>query len=624
MRYNNLVRWLALTAGLFLVAVHNAQPILRWDEGRAYYYTLRLQARQQVSFEQIARLLDDKPSISRRPDYVYEYELQATVLIAPIQRIQQDWLTVWKFESPRVTLRAGEGSVQPIDTRRLQQQMQAVTVFVRLSPLGAIRAVWFTPRDATDAHDLLRAVLGRLQICLPDRECERWVAEEESPEGRYRAEYILERCTKKHFRFLKRRVNYIESKSPIPVPQILKPSDKVQIELREGVLYRVEGRFYTESRVNAKLIGSESTTVRFLWRHARPIETARLQAWRARHCLVAAQPESLSVPDRVPTPAQQRLADQQILGDDTLKSLQHKLAQLSPNTPFEQAADLISRWTALVRLHPELSSLLKLKIEALDIRSPQAQVLISALREAGHAQAQAALVELAYLYYQRGDADDYAHLMPNFAFLNEPNEATESALQKFAQVDNPAFANPARLALGSIGHRVRETHPDRARRLGAWMIRQLERAVSDSEREVWLLALGNLGLNDALPTIQVYLNAPQENLRAAATGALRFLTLSGIEALLLERLRDASRLVKLEAISALQYRTLSDTVVLSLREYLQQEPDKELRRALLEILHLQASKSSAVRELLRWAAQNDPDKDIRLYAESLTLDFAND
>ncbi|MCX7993533.1 MAG: HEAT repeat domain-containing protein, partial [Fimbriimonadales bacterium] len=381
----------------------------------------------------------------------------------------------------------------------------------------------------------------------------------------------------------------------------------------------------TQSLANAKLLASETTTVRFLWRETRRVDAARLQAWRTRYRPLAAKPESLRIPDRAPTVAQQRLADQQALGNETLESLQRKLAQLPPDAPFEQVAALMPPWTALVRLQPELSGRLMLQIAASDIRSPQAQVLLTALREAGHAPAQAALTQLARLYRHRGDADAYALLMPNFALIENPTEPTEVALQELAQADNSAFANPARLALGSVGYRLRETEPTRTRRLGAWMTRQLERSTNDSEREVWLLALGNLGLNDTLPTIQAYLNAPNESIRAAATGALRFLTLPGVESLLLERLRtDESRLVKQEAISAFQYRTPSNAALQSLRRYLEQEPDKDLRRALLDALHTHASKAPSVMELLRWAAQNDPDRETRLYAESLIVSLKKD
>lgn len=614
------MRWLLLIIATLLASTLIAQPMLRWQEGVAYSYTLTLQTRQQVSFEQVARLIDDAPTNASRPDYIYDYELRASLLIAPLQRIEQDWLLVWKFESPRLALRAGEGTPQPMDTRPLQQQIEKVTLFVRLSPSGEIRALWFAPPDAVDAHDLLRAVVARLQIRLPDRATMQWMSEEESPEGRYRAQYNLVQRNEKRYRIQKRRVNYTETTTSLPLPQTLKPSDKISIELRDSFLHHIEGRMVTESFAGEKRLGSEVTTLRLWWRETRPIEAARLQAWRTRYRPIAGKPESLRVPDRAPTLEQQRLADQQILGNETLETLQRKLAQLPVDAPFEQVAALMPPWTALVRLQPQLSGRLVLQIAALDIRSPQAQVLITALREAGHAPAQAALAQLARLYYYRRDADTYALLIPNFALLNAPTEATEAALQELAQADEPAFANPARLALGSIGNSLRETEPARARRLGAWIIRQLELTTNDSEREVWLLALGNLGLNDTLPTIQAYLNSPNENLRTAATGALRFLTLSGTESLLLERLRtDNSRLVKQEAISAFQYRTPSSAALQLLREYLQQETDKQLRRALLDSLYTQATKNSAIVELLRWAAQNDADQEIRLYAESLVV-----
>ncbi|MCX7993026.1 MAG: hypothetical protein N2651_05110, partial [Fimbriimonadales bacterium] len=283
-------RWLMLILGWLVAAALSAQPLLRWQEGDAYYYTLSLQTHQRVSFEQIARLMDDAPPSASRPDYVYEYALRATVLIAPIQRIEQDWLLVWKFESPRITLRAGEGTLQNLDARPLQQQVESITLFMRLSPTGEIRALWFTPADAAEAHDLLRAALARLQLRLPNRDSKQWVVEEESPEGRYRAEYTLEQRAEKRLRLQKQRVNYTESASPLPVPQTLKPSDKVQIELQDGILRRIEGRFQTQSLANAKLLASETTTVRFLWRETRRVDAARLQAWRTRYRPLAAKP----------------------------------------------------------------------------------------------------------------------------------------------------------------------------------------------------------------------------------------------------------------------------------------------------------------------------------------------
>lgn len=618
MRRLILTRWLFLIVVSLFAAALVAQPVLRWQEERIYSYTLLIQTRQQVSFEQIARLMDNTSRDSSRPDYIYDYELRAALVIAPIQRIEQDWLLVWKFETPRVTLRTGEGTLQPVDARSLQQQIEKVTLFARVRSSGEIRALWFTPPDAVEAHDLLRAVVARLQVRLPDKDAKQWTTEEVSPEGVYRAQYVSIQRDGKRYRIQKRRVSYTETASPLPISQTLEPSDDVRIEIRSGILHSIDGRFHTKSLAGNKLLGSETTTLRLQWREMRPVEASRLQAWRDRYRPIASKPESLRVPDRAPTPAQQRLADQQLLGNETLETLQRKLAELPPNAPFEQIAALMPPWTALVRLQPELSGRLMLQIAALDIRSPQAQVLLAALRDAGHAPAQAALTQLARLYLHRRDVESYALLMPNFAFLDSPTEPTEIALKELAQTDESAFANPARLALGSLGHKLREVEPDRARQLGAWITRQLEQSTDDVEREVWLLSLGNLGVNDTFPTIQAYLNAPNESLRVAATGALRFLTLQGVETLLLQQLHSSeSRSVKQEAISAFQYRVPSDSAVQSFREYLRQETDKELRKSLLDVLQTHASQNQLIVETLRWVAQNDPESELRLYAESV-------
>lgn len=597
-----------------------AQPTFEWQENRIYSYRLTVNAQQQVSFEQIARLMDKTLHHTPRPEYKYDYTLQSELVIAPIQRVEQDWLLVLQLVSPQIVLSIGEGTPKSVDASLLQQQLGETTLYLRYSAAGEIRSLWFTPKESIDASNILRAIVARLQLRLPLPPSNRWISEEEAPEGRFLAEYEIVRQSNMQYDIQKRRLKYQQTERVVFFPQNLIPEDSISIELRDGVIYRMEARFHTRSLVNNEVIGSETTNLKLELKEIRPADTKHIEAWRTRHRSIAHAPERLYNPNRTLTTAQQRLIDQQTLGNDTLETLQQKLRLLEPNAPFEQVADLIPAWTALIRLQPSLCNDLVPKVAELNLREPQAQVLISALREAGHPQAQSALAHLARLYYQRNDAVAYALLIPNIALLKSPTETTEATLRELAISNDADFAYPARLAIGSVGYHLRETNPMRAYQLSDWIVQQLKRSSNDSEREVWLLALGNLGLNDTLPTIQAYLNSPNENLRTAATGALRFLTLSGTESLLLERLRtDNSRLVKQEAISAFQYRTPSSAALQLLREYLQQETDKQLRRALLDSLYTQATKNSAIVELLRWAAQNDADQEIRLYAESLVV-----
>jgi HEAT repeat protein len=146
---------------------------------------------------------------------------------------------------------------------------------------------------------------------------------------------------------------------------------------------------------------------------------------------------------------------------------------------------------------------------------------------------------------------------------------------------------------------------------------KLNTAQSDKDIEVCLLAMGNLGHPDSLPVLEPFLSHENETMRAVATSSLRFIETPAAERLLMRMLRDASREVRLQAIEAFNHRRISQALLPELAQYLREESQKDLRRALIDALWLHRSRVSGVRPLIAQAATGDPDEEIRLYAQGL-------
>jgi hypothetical protein len=129
---------------------------------------------------------------------------------------------------------------------------------------------------------------------------------------------------------------------------------------------------------------------------------------------------------------------------------------------------------------------------------------------------------------------------------------TPASLQALsAGLDEP-HGNQAALGLGTHGRKAREADPTAADGAVELLLQHHARAASDTERRLYLEALGNSGAARALPVLRAAAASTDRKLASAATFSLRFVPGADVDKLLEQSLSRPE--VALAAIRAAAYR----------------------------------------------------------------------
>lgn len=618
-----LVRfWWCLVIGSLLLAIALPQRY-NWHPSEQIHYSVHLESVQQVDFDALAQSIGDDaatPSTQKRAPYLLRTVWRAQLHLTLLARLpDQGWLIAGRLHRVRLQLQVNNRPTDPAALQRLTRAQEQLTLFLQTSAAGRIQAVWFAGNSDTDAHDLTRAVLARLQVVWSESPSEAtWRTIEDAPEGAYEAVY--ETTSASPLRLRKTRARYTQIARPVHPEQSLRPFGAVLItwDTRLQRLQELRGRWRTEAWVRQRQIGMEETVIGVRLIGTASVSASRVQALRQRHQRVQAQREGLQAPERPFTETQRRALAIQTLGRETAQSLTERTLQLGVQASAEQVGLLTRQWAALFLVEPRAVSVAETLAMRVSAQSAAAQVVLAALAQASHEAAQGVLVRLTLSYYERGDALAYGTAIAYLAFVETPTSTTERALFQLADDPRREYAYPARLVLGSVGRALHASAPQRARAIGAWAAQQLRMAQSEDDQELWLQVLGNLGVSEVGEWIAPYLQHSSARLRAAAVGALRLVGGAAAEQALLEALlRDAERSVRYEAAAAFTHRALTQRAVEAFGEALRQELDKDVRRALLERLASTTEYRAEARAVLEWAAAYDMDESLRLWAQGV-------
>jgi HEAT repeat protein len=246
------------------------------------------------------------------------------------------------------------------------------------------------------------------------------------------------------------------------------------------------------------------------------------------------------------------------------------------------------------------------------------RVLADALEAAGHAEAQAALG--AAIQARAADWPALALLLPALGAAESPTPATEQTLQAlaFGTHDKNVTAT-ARLALGNVARSLGDESPARAAKIVARFLQELADPASADSRWQLLLALGNAGSIEALPTLTRYLDDPAPDLRGAAAWAMRWIDSSQVDLLLTSKVLsgDRDRVVRLEAVRALRFRAKTVANFEAQKKALAKEVEPDVRVELLSNLWDARSSNPQAQRLVEKAAADDPAPTVREAAAKL-------
>jgi hypothetical protein len=201
-----------------------------------------------------------------------------------------------------------------------------------------------------------------------------------------------------------------------------------------------------------------------------------------------------------------------------------------------------------------------------------------ALGAVGHNQAQASL---AAAIKARLNVEPVAQcLIAILAQVKVPSELAEGTLRElaFGSAAEP-ITGSAQLALGAMARQLKEASPERAARIVAKVLQELNTACSENRTCHLLLVLGNSGAEEALSAIRPRLDDKALSVRVAAVSALRFIAADEAETILIQKLTaDPESEVRGAAIAAFRYRPMTNTAFQSICEVLRSDKSDRMRR----------------------------------------------
>lgn len=288
---------------------------------------------------------------------------------------------------------------------------------------------------------------------------------------------------------------------------------------------------------------------------------------------------------------------------------------LSDIAPFSKAGGSREERTRAGRAFVALVALLREDPQALAaVRAnlqkagPLTTTLLAALRDAGSADAQRMLVEMASVGSPLAAAQRL-EASRALSLVAAPDADTVQALRGLrADVDVAAQAS---YGLGSALHRLDGQDPALAAEVRADLVTQLGAAQSPADKTLALGALGNAGDPATLDAIGAYEDSADPSVRAAVAQAVRRIPGSDADETLATLCQDGTTAVRFSAVQAIGERASSPALITAVSALAVNEPDLRVRAGAVNDLARWAPGAPAADEALTTVASRDPNADLR-------------
>ena len=206
------------------------------------------------------------------------------------------------------------------------------------------------------------------------------------------------------------------------------------------------------------------------------------------------------------------------------------------------------------------------------------------------------------------EADGSSHARARLSALMRLDPSAVGATDK-------EVATTATLALGNTVRTVNAAAGDSSDAVAA-LLALLQSATDDSQRILCLQALGNTGDARALAAIGPYLTSADTTLRAAATGALKFMVGATADAAIMAAFADKELEVRRAAVGTVALQPIA-AVLAALDHLLRTEPEEAIRLAIVNALNMKLHDDKSIADLLGWAAASDPSEKVRELAKQV-------
>lgn len=619
-----LVLRFAMFAALTVLVVAALALERRWRRGSnpsstaVIHFAVGQRLVYQIDFDSASAsnfgaVFSESPSalMSHLFDASFQGELVITVLEADADHVS----LVYDFHHPQVRFQA-DGQDEPKQSQIIQAGL-AQPVFCLLDGRGRVQSVWFDSAANPVAQQMIRTLLAAMQVvgpAEPDSPAQ-WEVEEENPNGRLIAHYQVQADGTIH----KTTLRYLppklikKTKTMQLIPTIQSAGEHIATLDAGGSLISLSAAEAQSMLFQNRIVGQGilKLDLRLLRKEQSPPgELAQLRAAGAQRSR-AASPVPLYV---VVSPVEgQQTIQREALGNATLESLLDELAVAEKqSSPEKDVTHLYLQFKALAIVRPASCAPLGKILTTATPGSLKMRILTDALEAAGNAEAQAALG--AAILARTEDWKALQLLIPALGAAESPTPQTEETLLAlaFGKYDNNV-ATAARLALGNAARNLADQAPARAVKIVDRLLEELSAQNSADSKWQLLLAIGNAGSTEALPTLTRLLDDPAPALRGAAAWALRWIDSPQADLLLTTKalVDDRDPAVRVEAVRALHFREKTPANVTAQEKALADEADANVRIELLGNLWEVRESYPDAKALVEKAAADDPASEVR-------------
>jgi HEAT repeat protein len=478
-------------------------------------------------------------------------------------------------------------------------------------------------KDVLELSDsYLRTLLAMFQFVLPKKgKTLNWETIECDPTGLYVANYkTIKGAVKNTISFSKHKVKYLKEKidedETTLTPTVIPKGETIFVlDLKKGNIISLKGEEEGMMYIGGKKVGDFKNGVILELEKEEVFGKEGISEIANLYHSTSSQREKFSLFKTPSREESERVIYRKILGEATLESLLEELKVREGKG--EDIIPVYLKLKALIYLKPEVCDELKGILNREDLSISSKKVIADALASVGNTEAQRLILSL--IRFHQNDTALLIPLLYSLFDIKKPIPETIETLREFAfNCSNRELNAPARLILGVMANRLKDSSPDTSAEIVDELSKHLLSASSEEEISQLLLALGNAGSERALPLLIDFSRHQSGEIRSCAVRAMRFIKNEKAEEVLLKALiSDKEESVRRESAIALSYRKVTPRSFEVQKRVLLECEDVSLRLQLLSNLWESRDIFPSVKGLVERLAKGDKQEEIREAARKL-------
>ncbi len=629
------VRVYVLPVILFLVAAWThpafASPY-KFVVGERSSYQIEYKSKSSADISALFNSKEKTTSARSLLKQAFTTTVKGTFTITFVETKDEGFAAAIRFVDSEVSLSA-DGQNAAADAANIKSDLEK-PIFALLSPQGKIISVLLDANIGKTSRGYIMSLLSLVQFVFPENDeykVGKWRVPEEGPNGSFIAAYSRQKPKKgtivaeSSTIFSKTKIRYLPQPKKsmtrtIEIETTIIPKGKLiaRFDFANGRVTSISGAESENFLINKKSVGHSKNTINFSFQSKERVGEDEISSLKAKLAEMSAANSAIPLSAKASAEERERASFEKDLGDSTLEGLlaDLKSAQATAGPKFDYTP-LFLKFRALVYLHPETCVKIGEVLGNAEADSLTMKVLSTALNSIGSPEAQAALVSAVRKH--SADEKTLFKLLFMLSTVEKPTMLAEDALRDLAYGSpNPNIKTMARLSLGSMARRLINTEPQRASIIVKTFMHDLSSSSSFDSKKQSLLALGNAGSDEALPSIEPFTKDSDPNLRAVAVRALRFMKITAAQDLIIKALTsDPEANVRLEAANALAKREITPEAYKAQRDSFLNEKNANIRLAVMRNLWKVRDDFPEVRKIIKKAASKDRSKDVQKAAASL-------